>query len=313
MSPSPPKEMARRVNPGAGLLDPRGTRKYWTSLYSVLNPNDYLHTAGNLPDSLLAPVCHPDAPGFLNRFVHSLQQEALLWALRHLPFPIKAARVLDIGCGTGRWARLFTALGAQVVGVDLAPEAIHAARALVPQGQFYCSDLLEMQFPGQRFDLAISVTVLQHLPYDEQDKAVARIRHYLRDRGYLILLENVRDRGFHVFARPFDEWVRLAEDNGFKIEAVRGYEFVPLLQLEGSVRSAVFALLRPRGPSRECFQPKDWTDVSISVLKNLYRQTVLRAMVAASAPCEAIARTVLPRRLATHGVFVFRLNLGTNK
>lgn len=43
--------------------------------------------------------------------------------------PVKGRRVLDAGCGTGRYARLLTALGARVVGIDRSPAMLARARA----------------------------------------------------------------------------------------------------------------------------------------------------------------------------------------
>lgn len=40
------------------------------------------------------------------------------------------SRVIDIGCGTGRWSRVVADLGCQVLGVDYSTQNIQTARAL---------------------------------------------------------------------------------------------------------------------------------------------------------------------------------------
>jgi SAM-dependent methyltransferase len=280
------------------------TRIYWKSLHETLRPNE--SGLGRISDGLLRPVCHPDAPYYVNRFVHAMQREALSWALGCVPLSMVQGKALDLGCGTGRWSRFLCDRGAQVTGIDLAPEAVQAARMLVPEAQFACSDLLNMEFETGEFDYAISVTVLQHLPYEDQAEAVIRLRRSLRDGGYFVLLENVRDRGYHVFARTFEGWIRLIQSGGFRVEAVRGYEFVPLLQLERFARKALSHFLvrgivdatLPEFKQQRTFRQE-------SPIRFIHRNLVLRGAVVASIPIEMVAKLLLPRRFATHGAFVF--------
>lgn len=75
-------------------------------------------------------------------------------------------RVLDIGCGSGYYSRLFKRLGARtVVGVDIVPEMIDLARrieAAEPQGISYeVGDLADLPVLGE-FDV---VAPIWALPY----------------------------------------------------------------------------------------------------------------------------------------------------
>ena len=72
----------------------------------------------------LAAVCAYGMPEFYNRAIHLEQRLALE------PWLNVAAgtRVLDVGCGVGRWSRLLAARGAEVLGVDLSPTMIAQAR-----------------------------------------------------------------------------------------------------------------------------------------------------------------------------------------
>src|ERR1700732_1480074 len=72
----------------------------------------------------LAAVCAYGMPGFYNRAIHLEQRLALEPWLK----VTAGTRVLDVGCGVGRWSRLLAARGAQVTGVDLSPTMIHEAR-----------------------------------------------------------------------------------------------------------------------------------------------------------------------------------------
>jgi len=112
----------------------------------------------------LAAVCAYGMPEFYNRAIQLEQRLALLPWLDVKP----GTRVLDVGCGVGRWSRLLAAKGAQVTGVDLSPTMIAqaqqraAAVGLADRCQFRVQDLSSLESDGQ-FDVVLGVTVLQHI------------------------------------------------------------------------------------------------------------------------------------------------------
>jgi|GEM_PF-1044703 len=288
---------------GTQYFDSQRVRTYWEAVYrTALRPGP----RDELTDDMLRPVCDARASGFLNRLMNWTQREAVAWALRRAPIEWQASRVLDVGCGTGRWSRLLHERGAAVVGVDLTAQAVEAAAALVPEGEFHRLDLLAMEFPAGEFDLALSVTVLQHLPYPEQEEVMRRLRRFLKPGGYLVILEHVRDRGAHMFARDFADWVRLAARSGLAPRAVRGYQFFPLLRLEKALRRRVPAPLGSGGSVAAAVRPPIHSAGGApNFAKAMYRGAVLAGLVAGSFPAEAAARTILPKSFATHGAFVF--------
>ena len=71
----------------------------------------------------LAAVCSYGMPAFYNGLTHLAQRLALARWLRVPP----GTRVLDVGCGVGRWSRLLASRGAVVTGVDLSGAMIAEA------------------------------------------------------------------------------------------------------------------------------------------------------------------------------------------
>lgn len=59
-------------------------------------------------------------------------------------------RVIDLGCGSGLWARQLVDAGYEVEGVDLSPAMIEMARRRVPEGQFHVSALADFEPPACR-------------------------------------------------------------------------------------------------------------------------------------------------------------------
>jgi SAM-dependent methyltransferase len=139
----------------------------------------------------LAAVCAYGMPEFYNRAIDWEQRLALGPWLRVK----KGARVLDVGCGIGRWSRYLAAQGALVQGVDLSPTMIAQARhraaaeGLADRCRFSVADLAHLDL-GERFDIVLGVTVLQHIldPAAFRAALSAMVNH-LAPKGRVILLE----------------------------------------------------------------------------------------------------------------------------
>ena len=183
----------------------------------------------------LAAVCSYGMPGFYNRLIHATQRLALRRWLKVPP----GSRVLDVGCGVGRWSRMLAARGARVTGIDVSPTMIQEARrrsdarGLTPRCRFLVQDVSALE-AHERFDLILSVTVLQHiLDPAALRTALERMSAHLADGGTLVLLEAAPEREVSscdspVFAaRPRASYLRLFGECGLKLRAVTGVDPAP--------------------------------------------------------------------------------------
>lgn len=98
--------------------------------------------------------------------------------------------VLEIGCGFGRWAKALHAVCASYVGVDVVPARVDYTTKRLQ----YLSDtefrLVSGEWDlGRKFDVVLSITVLQHLLIPEAAVELRAIERHLAPGGEALLAE----------------------------------------------------------------------------------------------------------------------------
>lgn len=96
--------------------------------------------------------------------IHRIHREIFDWYFEG-PRPIewKGLRVLDAGCGMGRWLHFVREAGADVVGMDLSSAIDVAAARDGGAADFVQGDLRFPPFEAASFDLVYSLGVIHHL------------------------------------------------------------------------------------------------------------------------------------------------------
>lgn len=239
----------------------------------------------------LAAVCSYGMPGFYNRLIDFCQRRALAPWLKIRP----GMRVLDVGCGVGRWSRLLAARGACVTGVDLSPTMIAeagrraAASGLASRCRFVVQDSAALEVAGGSFDLILCVTMLQHiLDLGALRSALQRMGRHLAPDGRLVILEaaptHLASRcNTSVFtARQRAVYLELFRECGLQVKAVSGVDPAPF---------------------------KTWLLPHLPHLPRSLGLLALALVTALSAPIDALCGRLLTER-SWHAVFVLQHDSG---
>lgn len=177
----------------------------------ALNRSFYEELAAPFARSRTAPQ-----PGF---------ERLLAW------LPIPCERVLDVGCGNGRFGQFLQANGvnAGYVGVDFSTPLLAKAAARQP-GDFYGRDLSQPDCLAElgQFDLVVCLAVLQHIPgRTNRQQLMQAMAGCLRANGRLFLanwqfMDSPRQR------RKLQKWSQIGlspaevEENDYLLNWQRG-------------------------------------------------------------------------------------------
>lgn len=107
-------------------------------------------------------------------------------------FGDRRCRVLDLGCGAGFLSNDIAVRSREVIGIDIAANALAIARAHDPSGQvrYVEGDALALPFEDGSFDAVCAMDLLEHL--ERPERAVAEASRVLAPGGLFF---------FHTFNR----------------------------------------------------------------------------------------------------------------
>lgn len=135
-------------------------------------------------------------------------------------------RLLDVGCGTGSFARLFPN---SYTGIDPSEKYIAFARTHHRNADFQAMDALRMTFPDGSFTHVICIQVSHHLSDNDLATAVKEMKRVCAHGGSVYLIDAVWPRKSNVIGnflffidlgkhqRSFERLRRILAAEGFEV------------------------------------------------------------------------------------------------
>lgn len=97
---------------------------------------------------------------------------------------VKGKKILDLGCGTGIYAKILTGRGAKVKGIDISEEEIKIARKEVPKVEFKVGSAEKLPYKNKEFDIVLAALVLEH--FKDWNKVLKETHRVLKLNGLFI-------------------------------------------------------------------------------------------------------------------------------
>lgn len=114
------------------------------------------------------------------------RREILDPALEKILGAVQGMRVLDVGCGEGRYARVLASRGACLTGIDQVERFVNYAREHHPQGEYLLGRAEALPFADRAFDLVLSYLSLVDIP--DYRAAVAEMCRVVKPTGRIVVV-----------------------------------------------------------------------------------------------------------------------------
>lgn len=123
--------------------------------------------------------------------------------------------VIDFGCGTGRFLLPFQQAGVDVKGLDASGDALELSP--VPDSNLIQHDLRTPFHPDRRYDLALCIEVLEHIPDGEAQTTVSSIAR-AGERAVVTAAPPGQGGKHHVNEQPRRYWKELFQEAGMEYQ-----------------------------------------------------------------------------------------------
>jgi ubiquinone/menaquinone biosynthesis C-methylase UbiE len=152
------------------------------------------------------------------------ERESCVPALRRELGERSGWRILESGCGTGRWMAFFARLGHRPFGIDDSPAPLAVARSHAPDLPLVRADARASPFKPASFDAVFSSYVAEHFE-EGPAKLLEEIRRVLKPGGVLFIVVPFDSPFRRLFThRVLEAYYRLARRRGQKL-AFTEYRF----------------------------------------------------------------------------------------
>ena len=122
---------------------------------------------------------------------------------------IEGKKILDVGCGKGRFSKILVDKKAVVTGIDLSDKLLEVAKKNIEDVNFVIGSTTNLKFQDNLFDCIICIETLEHVP--DTKKAVEEMLRVLKEGGKIIIIDknklSLHDKLFlpNIFIKKYKE------------------------------------------------------------------------------------------------------------
>lgn len=113
--------------------------------------------------------------------VNEIEERLLREALNLIP----TGKILELGCGTGHWTKLFVELNFNVIATDISDAMLKHALLKNIDAEILKADSEDLLFKDESFDAVASVTMMEFV--NCKDKVLDEVDRVLKPGGWLLL------------------------------------------------------------------------------------------------------------------------------
>ncbi len=213
------------------------------------NPETYWNgRASRRSQDCLSTVCIHEATSVENRCAHRVQEKVIRRMMSGMD--LEGKEILEYGCGAGRWIPYFRKYRGIWHGVDISENMLSLARDVDERAVLSKVSDGVIPYPDSCMDFVYSVTVLHHNSYDDQTHIASEMSRVLRKNGYLLILEDIGEKGvrYNMYPRPLSSWADLFQGQGLTLVRVHRLRY---WIVRGVVMKVISALGRILGRTRK--------------------------------------------------------------
>ena len=128
-------------------------------------------------------------------------------------------KLLDVGCGTGKYGQALMKKGVYVEGIDKSPSQIFEAQKVINAHE---GNVINLPYKEKSFDVCIMIMMLHHLNQKERRLAFEEIYRVLKDDGMLIIkTASHEDLKYRISSRFFPEALQIDLERYPTIEVIQ--------------------------------------------------------------------------------------------
>lgn len=149
-------------------------------------------------------------------------------------YPLKNGNkknLIEFGCATGAASLVLRSFGWNVTATDISKYAVEKAKKNYKEIRFLVHDM-EKPFNGAKFDLAVALDVIEHLPHPE--RGIRNVYSLLKKEGTAIFstpndYPHVSNDPTHISVKKPQEWKKILKEIGFKNTFMKQITLIPYL------------------------------------------------------------------------------------